>query len=91
MTQQTALQVMLEVTRQFQRMAREAMEGTNPDPIKAKKWMKKAKSSGRKAAPYVATPMLRDRITAGDQPIGEQEWDKLLLAEEAERERLGLP
>ena len=90
MTQPTALQVMLEVTRQFQRIAREAMEGPKPDLIKAKKWMKKAKSSGRKAAPYVATPMLRDRIT-GDQPMSEPEWDKLLLAEEAERARLGLP
>jgi len=90
MTQPTPLEVMLEATRQFQRMAREAMAGPKPDLIKAKKWMKDAKKAGRAAAPYVATQMLRDSIT-GDQPMSELDWDKLLRAEEAERARLGLP
>ncbi|WP_194469034.1 hypothetical protein [Bradyrhizobium sp. CCBAU 51753] len=67
------VEVMLDATAYFHKLARKALDGEKPDLKAAKRYMIKAKKAGKGAAPYISDPKLRELIVA-DKPMSEKVW-----------------
>jgi len=73
----TPSEIMLEAVRGFHAHARQLLAKRKPDKAAAKHLMQEAQRLGNKVAPYLPPDaVLRQRVVA-DDPMSEEEWERL--------------
>lgn len=81
---ESAVEMMLGMVRDCQGMARQALAQPRPDSAAAKQFMKLARQTGQKVAPYLRDWDFRQRIVS-DEPMSEEEWVNFLARQDFTR------
>jgi hypothetical protein len=72
----SAVELLLEQVRELHGLARQALAQPKPNSATAKQFMKLARQTGKKAAPFLRDLDFRQRIVS-DEPMSEKEWERV--------------